>query len=146
MNLSKNVKVTRVLAAVAAGQTNQTGDAVDMSGFEGVLFIASFGTLSSGAVTGIKAQQDTDSAMGTAADLLGTALAIAEDRDGDVLVLDIFRPTERYVRPIVTRGTGNAVIDGVIAIQYGAHKAPTTNDSATVAGTETHISPAEGTA
>jgi hypothetical protein len=57
----------------------------------------------------------------------------------------VFRPAERYVRAVVTRGTADAVIDGVIAIQYGARVLPATQD-ATVAGIETHVSPAEGTA
>jgi hypothetical protein len=41
--------------------------------------------------------------------------------------------------------TADATIDGVIAIQYGARVLPTSQDS-TVAGIETHVSPAEGTA
>ena len=45
----------------------------------------------------------------------------------------------------MTRGTADAVIDGVIAIQYGARVLPAAQD-ATVAGIETHVSPAEDTA
>lgn len=147
MNLSKNVKVTRVMNAVAAGTgDSQNGSGVDMSGFEGVVFIAAFGTLTDGAVTTLKAQQDTVSNFATAADLAGTAMSIADTSDNDLLVLDIYRPSERYVRPVITRATANAVIDGVIAIQYGARELPTTNDADTVASTETHVSPAEGTA
>jgi hypothetical protein len=61
------------------------------------------------------------------------------------LVLDIHRPADPYVRAVVTRGTADATIDGVIAIQYGARLLPTFQDS-TVAGIETHVSPAEGAA
>lgn len=60
-------------------------------------------------------------------------------------MLDVFRPGKRYVRPVVTRGTANAVIDSVIAIRYNLRKAPPSAHS-TVAVGETHVSPAEGTA
>jgi crotonobetainyl-CoA:carnitine CoA-transferase CaiB-like acyl-CoA transferase len=145
MNLAQNVKITRVLNAVAAGQTAQNGAVIDMANFEGVVFLAAFGTLDAGAVTGLKAQQGLQPNLSDAADLAGAALAIADTADNKLLVLDVFRPAERYVRAVVTRGTADAVIDGVIAIQYGARVMPATQD-ATVAGIETHVSPAEGTA
>ena len=145
MNLAQNVKITRALNAVAAGQTVQNGAVIDMANFEGVVFIAALGTLASGAVTGIKAQQGNQANLSDAADLAGTAVSIADTEDNELLVLDIYRPAERYVRAVVTRGTADAVIDGVIAIQYGARVLPVTQDT-TVAGIETHVSPAEGTA
>jgi hypothetical protein len=144
-NLARNVKITRVLNAAAAGQTVQNGAVIDMANYEGVVFIAAFGTLASGAVTGLKAQQGLQSNLSDAADLAGTALAIADTADNKLLVLDVFRPAKRYVRAVVTRGTADAVIDGVVAIQYGTRVLPATQDS-TVAGIETHVSPVEGTA
>lgn len=146
MNLLSNIKITRVLNAVAAGTTDQNGTALDMSGFDGVVFIAAFGALTATQVTQIKAQQDTDSGMGTAQDLAGTLVGPLADTDGNkLLVLDVYRPRERYVRCVVDRGTANAVIDGVVAIQYCGRKMPLTQDS-TVAFSESHQSPAEGTA
>ena len=145
MNLAQNVKITRALNAVAAGQTAQNGAVIDMANFEGIVFIAALRTLASGAVTGIKAQQGNQANLSDAADLAGTAVSIADTEDNELLVLDIYRPAERYVRAVVTRGTADAVIDGVIAIQYGPRVLPATQD-ATVAGIETHVSPAEGTA
>ena len=53
------------------------------------------------------------------ADLAGSAVSIADSDDNKLLVLDIHRPAERYVRAVVTRGTADATIDGVIAILYG---------------------------
>ena len=68
------------------------------------------------------------------------------DADGNkMLAVDVFRPRERYVRLVIDRATANAVIDGVIAIQYGARKMPTTH-ATSVAASESHTSPAEGTA
>jgi len=144
-NLASNVRIARALNAVAAGQTDQNGGIIDMANYEGVVFIAVLGTLASGAVTGLKAQMGNESNLSDAADLVGTAVSMADSDDNKLLVLDIHRPAERYVRAVVTRGTADATIDGVIAIQYGARILPTSQDS-TVAGIETHVSPAEGTA
>ena len=148
MNFIKNHKIVRVMNAVAAGTTSQNGSSVDMQGFNTVTFIAAFGTLTDTAVTGIKAQQSSDDGSSdTFADLEGTAKAIADTDDNKLLVLEIVKPRERYVRPVITRGTANAVIDSVIAIlsNKGPGKLPITED-ATVAGSELHVSPAEGTA
>ena len=147
-NLSKETKVTRVMNAVAAGTTDQTGSSVDMQGFEGVMFVAALGTLTATQVTELKAQQSSDDgSVDTFADLTGTkTTAMSDDDDNQVIVLDIYKPVERYVRPILLRETANAVIDGIIAIQYRPKKKPTTHCATTVQATETHVSPAEGTA
>ncbi len=148
MNLSKDVKVTRVMDAIAAGTTDQNGSSVDMQNFESVMFIAALGTLSATQVTQMKAQQSSDDGSSDAfADLLGSqTAAMADDDDDQCIILDIVKPRERYVRPVLERGTGNAVIDGIVAIQYGPRKKPTVHDTATVQTSETHVSPAEGTA
>lgn len=146
-NLLQDCKITRVENAVAAGTDDTTAsDAIDMSGYDGVVFIALFGTLTASQVTSMKAQQDTASAMSTAADLEGSSVGpLADDDDNQCLVLDVYRPRERYVRVVITRATANAVIDGVIAIQYRSRKGPVTQD-ASVAFAEQLVSPAEGTA
>jgi len=145
MNLSKNTKLTRVSNAVAAGTTDINSSVIDMQNYEGVMFIVAFGAITAGAVTSIKAQQGAQSDLSDAADLEGTGVTVGDDDDNKVFYLDVYRPRERYVRCVVDRGTQNAVVDGIIAIQYGPKKMPTTHDSSTVEG-ESHVSPAEGTA
>jgi hypothetical protein len=49
------------------------------------------------------------------------------------------------VRLVVVRGTQNAVIDGVLAQKFELFKKPSALHS-TVAGSESHVSPAAGTA
>lgn len=146
-DLNRETKVVRVMNAVAAGTTNQNGTGVDMQGFESVTFFALFGTLTATQVTSIKAQQsDDDGAADAYSDLAGSdsgGLADADSNKG--IVLSVVRPRKRWVRPVVLRGTANAVIDGVVAVLARAHKDPTTHDSS-VALSETVVSPAEGTA
>lgn len=144
--LLNEIKITRVMNAVAAGTTDQNSTEVDMQGWDGVLFIAAFGTLTATQVTQIKAQQDVVTGMAGAQDLAGTLVGPLADADGNkCLVLDVYRPQERFVRCVVDRGTANAVIDGVLAIQYRGRLQPSTQP-ASVAFAEAHASPAEGMA
>jgi hypothetical protein len=146
MNLSKYTKVTRALNGVVAGTSNQNGSVIDMSGFEGVQFVALFGALTATQVTSLKVQQGNLADGSDMADLEGSLHTALADTDGNkCLVTDVFRPQKRYVRAVVTRGTANAVIDGVIALQYSARVQPVTNDT-TVKAAKLLISPDEGTA
>ena len=144
-SLAQSTRITRVLDAKAAGTTDLEGTAVDMQTFEGVLFVAAFGALTATQVTALKAQQCPTS-DGTFSDLEDTQVGpLEDDDDNQLLVLDVKNPLERYVRCVIDRGTADAVVDGVIAIQYGPRKKPTSHGS-TVSAAEHHTSPAEGTA
>lgn len=140
MNLSQNVLITKVHAAEGAAASTHYSDVVDMANWDGVVFLVSIGTAA--ANNGVKAQQDTDSAMGTVADLEGTQ--ILSDGTQTEFVLDIYKPRDRYVRCAVLRGT-STTIEAIWAIQYKGSKMPTDNNTATQAA-EVHASPAEGTA
>lgn len=146
MNLSKDVCLTRVLNAVAAGVTVQNGATVDMLGFDGVMFVASLGALTATQTTSLKAQHG-DLANGTdGADLAGSGTGNMPDAASNkVLICDVFNPQKRYVRPVLVRGVANAVIDGIIAIQYKAGKAPTVQD-VSVALSKLVVGPAAGVA
>jgi hypothetical protein len=145
-NLSKNVKISTAITSAAgvAATTDIEGSIIDMSGFEGVLAIVRFGVITGSAVTSIKMQQGAAPAMGDAADILGTSQTIADDDDDEIFYIDLYKPTERYVRLYVDRGTQNAVVASAIYIQYGARELPTSHGTG-VSG-EIHVSPAEGTA
>jgi hypothetical protein len=145
--LLNQIKVTRVMNAVAAGTTAQNGSSVDMTGFDGVLFVALFGALTATQVTSLKAQQSADDGSADDfSDLTGTLTGpMGDDDDNKGAALDVFRPEKRYVRPVIGRGTANAVIDGVIAIQYCGRSIPT-SQAASIAFAEAHVSPAEGNA
>lgn len=151
MSLSKELidglKITPAvtLAEGAAGTTDVTGATIDMSGYTGVLAVVRFGAIVTNAVTSIKMQQDTDSAMGTAADLAGTGQTVADDDDGATFYINLHKPRERYVRLIVDRGTQNATVAAAEYYQYGPTTVPVASHGALVVG-ESHVSPAEGTA
>ncbi len=143
-NISNQIKSTRVNDAAAAATTDINTSSVDMLDYEGVRFTILFGTITSGAVTSVKAAQSANDS--SFADLLGSAQTVADTDDNKEFIIDVWRPIDRYVRITIDRGTQNAVVDGVTAEQYGTRVLPPTNDSTTVGGQEIHTSPAEGTA
>jgi hypothetical protein len=111
-----------------------------MAGYEGVLFLTSFGTAA--ANNTLLASQDVASG-GSFTDLAGTSVASGTS-DEDVWI-DVFRPSKRYVRVEAARGT-SSTLESIWAIQYGARKLPVDNTTTgTIAG-EAHVSPAEGSA
>lgn len=135
--LSDNVKIT-VNGPTSAGTSAIDSTTLDMAGFEGVIWIVRLGTAA--ADNNIRAQQDTVSGMGSAADLAGTLVNSASN---NVHVLDLQRPLERYVRCRVTRGT-STTIDTVVALQYKARSLAVAQAAAITL--EQHSSPVEGTA
>ena len=146
LNLGTQSKMTRVFDAIAAGTSDQNSSIIDMQAFESVTFIVGFGAIVAAAVTSIKVQQGAASNMSDAADLLGTSITVADDDDTSIAIVEVVKPRERYLRVVVDRGTQNATIDFGLAIQTDPKTEPTVHDAATVIGSETHLSPAEGTA
>lgn len=146
-SLLKNANFVRLMNAVAAGTSDQTSSALDMKGYDAVVFLVLFGTLTSTQVTSIKVQQsDDDGSTDAYSDLEGSGSAALADGDSNkMLISEIYRPTKRYLKLIVDRGTANAVIDGVVAIQHHAKVAPVTQGT-TVSSSELLVTPAEGTA
>lgn len=135
MSLLKNIKITRVAASASAAQTDVNGSILDMAGFDGVLFIALTGDVTDTSALALKAEQNTLNQAGGMAELVGSAAftAGATSADGKALVLDVFAPRERYIRAVLERGTANAVVDGIIAIQYQARSKPTAQDASVIA-------------
>lgn len=138
MNLSKSVKISQGAATTTAGTSEVDGDGIDMSGYEGCLFICKFGTAASGNT--LQAQQSQDNS--SYADLEGTLVTVGSS--DEIVYLDLVKPQERYARVQAQRGT-SSTLDWCVAIRYGARKVPVDNEIAgTIAG-ETSVSPAEGT-
>ena len=125
--LLDNTKHERVSNDVAAGTSVVNSDSVDTAGFDGVLFIISLGTVTTGpAADLVKAQQSSDDGAADAfTDIAGSGLGAVADTDDDkLLILDVRRPRERYVRAVMDRTGGNVVIDSITAVLYGPTEGP----------------------
>lgn len=142
MYLSDYVLIREGIATTIAGTSTINGTEMNMAGYDGVLFIIKYGTAA--ANNTIKAQQDTATGMGSAADLEGTSVSLGGASD-EIVVLDIFRPLEQFVRMVALRGT-STTIDWGLAIRYNATARKVTNALVGTLAIEQTTSPAEGTA
>lgn len=140
-NLFENAAFSVESYKVDADNETINGSGVDMAGYDGVLLLA-FAGKGEVATVSIKAQQDSDSGYGTAADLEGTSVSFATAvATSGFTALDIRQPAERYIRSVITApnfGTARPVV--VVAIRYGAKSLPVSSTG------EKHYRPAEGTA
>lgn len=132
--LSTQSRVQRSIDGTAAGTSDVNGASFDMAannGYDSVMFVAAVGVLTATQVTQMHAESSPDDSTFT--DIVGSQTdAMADDDDDQLIVLEVIRPDERYIRPVLERGTANAVIDGVIAIGFNAKHEPTTHDATTV--------------
>jgi len=137
MNLLNEVKITRVANAAAAAQTEVLSSVLDMQGYDGVMFVALLGDITATSVLTLTAKGNTASSTSSPTPVTQVATAAftagASDADNKVLVVDVFDPELRYVFASLTRTTANAVVDGIIAIQYTAELRPTTQDASVLA-------------
>lgn len=136
--LLDEVKITRVENSAVAGTSELKSDVLDMAGYDGVLFVAPLGDVTSGSVLGLAAYGNTansDSSPTPVAIASASAAytAGASDADNKLLVVDVLRPGYRYVFASLTRTTQNAVVDAVIAIQYRARSVPIAQGSTVLA-------------
>lgn len=137
MNLTKDCKITVVAAAATAAQTAVTSSVLDMSGYDGVLFIALTGDVTATSVLTLTAKGNSANSTISPTPVTQKATdaftAAASDADSKALVVDVYKPTLRYVFAELTRTTANAVVGGIIAIQYGASNKPTSHDASVIA-------------
>jgi hypothetical protein len=137
--LSQQVKIDRVANAAAAAQTGVDTSVLDMTGYDGVLFLASLGDVSDTSVLTLTVKENTANSTssptpttitnGTASAVAGPFTAGASDYDNKDIAVDVYRPTKRYVFATLTRTTANAVVNGIYAIRYRGRELPIDNAS-----------------
>ena len=127
-NLLKNVAVKQILGYYAAGTTKRTSDIVDMAGYDGVMFVASLGTIIEAGTLDVFVEQDTANATTYMTRLATTTVltltAAHATLTKSCIIVDVYRPKERYLQCNITPAAQNAVILGIVAILYKSHKAP----------------------
>ena len=134
MNLVARTNAKVVSAGVAAGTTKISASLIDMQGWDGVYFIFLFGALTASQVTTPQVFGGQQSGGGDQAQLpSAVANALADGNSNTAVIIDVYRPSQRYLGAVVTRGTANAVLQGIIAVQYQGRRQPpaSTADGAT---------------
>jgi len=137
-SLLKNCKIDYVGALVAAANnTDSNSTRLDMSGYDGVLFLC---TITDSVATGVAtlsveantADSDTGMAAITGASAAKTC-TVNDDINGMLLIVDVYRPQKRYVQGVRTSATANIAFGEIIAIRYKGRAAPVTQSTTTVA-------------
>ncbi len=142
--LTENTSWREVGANIgAASNTDSNSDIIDMTGWDGVVFACAIEDSANTGVAHLKAEANTaNSDTGMAAITSGDATATSaadDDLNGKLLVIDVYKPTKRYVQAVRTSGTANIAFGSLIAVLYRGRKFPvsehsTIADLAAVAG------------
>jgi len=135
-SILKDTKITRVKNAVAAGTSEILSDTVDMQGYDSVIYVIALGDVDNTCVLTPTAKSNpTDSTSGGTTEKAGTATtATATSADNKLLVIEVLRPSQRYVFVSLTRTTANAVLDSIVAVQHAAKSMPVTQGTTVLTG------------
>ncbi len=137
--LLEDIKLTKVADPAAAAITDVESTSLNMAGFDGVLFMTSYGTPA--ANNAIHAEHSDDDL--TFEDIEGSEVDLGGASDEDQAI-DIFRPTKPFVRCVGLRGTESTLGD-IWAVQYRGRNAPNVNDLVGTIATNSLVSPISGT-
>lgn len=133
--LSKDVEIKWLKGAVAAAaNTDDDSAIVDTQGFDGVLFVCPITDSAQTGVASLIVQQNTANSGTGMATLAGMTAAVTsaanDDVNGKLLIADVYRPMERYLRVKRTSATANIAFGDVIAILYHGRLGPTAQAAA----------------
>jgi len=134
------------VAIAAADDTDSDGAALDTSGFDGAVFVVAIeDSVATGVATLTIEQCDTSG--GTYAALSGAVAtatcAVNDDLNTKLLIVDVYRPLERYLHATLTSATANIAYGTQYQFAYKGTKAPITQITAEVAQLTTVASPSE---
>lgn len=116
-SLSDNVLTTIELPAQSAS-TVQTGAGVNMVGWDGVRFVINLGAFTGSAVADARVVGSANANFSGAVNISGAALTqVAAANNANVFVIDVFRPTNLYLRCLVTPAV-NTILLAVTADRY----------------------------
>lgn len=127
MSVLKDIAISRVMNEVVAGQTEQKSSVVDCQDYDGICFIVLLGAVTDTCVLTATAYENTASSTSspTPTALTPAAGPVTAASSSDLMmVVDVYRPQQRYVFLDLTRTTANAVISGVIALRYRGRVRP----------------------
>jgi len=138
MNLSKSIKVSVVSGAAVAAQTAIDSSVLDMQGYAGVMFIALTGDVTDTCVLTLTAKGNSANSTSSPTPVnqaAATFTAGASTADSKALIVDVAHPDPalRYMFATLTRTAANAVVGGIIAIQYQPDAKPTAQDATVIA-------------
>ena len=140
-NLLSELLISEGLAPVSASSSIDSNTSIlDMSGYDGVIFIA---PVTDSAATGIASlnvqgsDANSDTAMATLTGATATDTCVTnDDLNNQLLIVDVYRPLNRYIQGNVTSSVANIAYGTVIAIRYKGRKYPISDDATVLASTQ----------
>jgi hypothetical protein len=124
-SLADSVLVTQELGPATAASGAKNGTGVDMQGWDGVMFVVNTGAITGAGVLDGRAEMDDNSGFNTPTNVSGVnatgstlnaALTQISNANG-VAIIDVYRPSERYVRAVLTPAV-NSVLYSCVAVRY----------------------------
>ena len=134
MSLLKNSAIDLLLVQTTDGTSDPDGRSVDMLGFDGCVFVCIVGTITGSGTVNMSIAQSSDDSTYNAITGAAAQADLAADSDKP-LVVDVYKPGDRYLRPTVTRSTAASILGGIVSIRYKGRKAPFTQNTSMHAAT-----------
>jgi hypothetical protein len=123
--LNNNI-ITQEVGYYSAGTTGYSSAVLDMAGFDWAVAIASYGTLLATGTLGLKAYGGAASTGATTEYAGGISYLVPATPISNICqVLEVHRPTLRYIKFTMTPAVASAVIYGMVVLR-GRGKMPAT--------------------
>lgn len=132
--LYSNIEVRECEAPVSnASNTDNNSDIIDMANYEGAIFIVPIEDSAATGIATLKVEQSTANSDGAMAAIAGASAAktctINDDLNGTLLIVEVYRPRERYIQAVETSSVANIAFGTMTVILYGMRKTPVTAHS-----------------
>lgn len=135
-HLTDRTKTILVELYAAAGTSTLTSDVVDMAGFRSMRAIAMLDDVTDTSVLTLTVKSNSANSVSSPTPVTessATFTAGATSADGKTLIVDVSKPTGRYVFATLARATANAVVCGILIELYEPYALPVTADANVVA-------------
>ena len=136
--------VMSLATAYHAGTASVNCATVDMSGYDTIVVIFTAAAIAAGSTADVRWEGGEESDASDFSDMTGTKVSYADDADDSLVYCELYQPTTRYVRAVLTKDGSNSVAGSAIYLRAKSKIGPVTQPSGTAG--EAHASPAAGTA
>ncbi|NTB86391.1 hypothetical protein [Agrobacterium tumefaciens] len=118
-----NIGVVQAIAPADIAATTQ-GTSVDLLGFDSVAFIATTGARTASGAFTLSLEESDDNAAFNAVAAEHIQAPVAGNLAANSTAKVGYRGFKRYVRPVLTKGSGTSIFASVIAIKGNAAERP----------------------
>lgn len=122
-DLVHNIGVVQSIAPADIAATTQ-GTSVDLLGFDSVAFVATAGARTASGAFTLTLEESDDNAAFTAVDADHLQAPVSGNLAANSTAKVGYRGFKRYVRPVLTKGSGTSIFVSVIAIKGNASDKP----------------------